>query len=150
MPKHYGKGSKAEEEHNDNKKVQKTVAVEKKGELRRRSAEKERREKQQKGKLSRSVKDQLREQGLVDRSTVTRDVDGNTGQPVGQPLSVTGRSVSIIAKEVNEATQATLTITGAQSGAVKVVTLTIQPGTSLVNSDIDGQSSPFRDYMATP
>ncbi len=51
---------------------------------------------------------------------------------------------------MTEATQATITITGAESGAVKVITVTLQPGISRVNKEIGGEASPFKDFIETP
>jgi len=139
------------EEKEFSKRIEKkSPRLEKQGEVRKAKAERERREKSSQGKLHQSVKSQLREAGLVDRGTLVKEVDGNTGQPVGQPISVTARTVSLIAKEVTEATQATITITGAESGAVKVITVTLQPGISRVNKEIGGEASPFKDFIETP
>jgi hypothetical protein len=41
--------------------------------------------------------------------------------------TVTGKTISLVAKQVNSARQVTLRITGVKSGVMKLVTVTIQP-----------------------
>tara|TARA_B100000902_G_scaffold323493_1_gene317304 strand:+ start:18511 stop:19470 length:960 start_codon:yes stop_codon:yes gene_type:complete len=69
--------------------------------------------------------------------TLTRDGSGR-----GRPVVVTGRSATLLAREVNSASTVEILVTGVESGAQKRITINIAPGPSAVNTPIAGQRSP--------
>ncbi len=77
----------------------------------------------------------------------TRDIAIETlardGSNRGRAVVVTGRSATLIAREVASATTVEVLITGVESGAQKRVTINISPGPSVVNTPIAGQASPL-------
>ena len=81
--------------------------------------------------------------------TLARDGSGR-----GRPVVVTGRSATLIAREVSRATSVEILITGVESGAQKRVTVNITPGPSAINTPIAGQASPLsqrsRSRQRTP
>lgn len=81
--------------------------------------------------------------------TLARDGSGR-----GRPVVVTGRSATLIAREVSSATSVEILITGVESGAQKRVTVNITPGPSALNTPIAGQASPLsqraRSRQRTP
>ena len=60
----------------------------------------------------------------------------------GRGVVVTGRSATLIAREVSSATSVEVLITGVETGAQKRVTVNIAPGPSVIRRPINGQRSP--------
>jgi|APSaa5957512535_1039671.scaffolds.fasta_scaffold03702_5 hypothetical protein len=80
----------------------------------------------------------------VSRQTLAKETSGGkSGSPIGQTITKTGQTISIVAKEVTSVSQTTLKIVGVNSGATKTITLTIVPGVSKINQGVDGKKSPF-------
>lgn len=70
--------------------------------------------------------------------TLTRDATGR-----GRSVVVTGKSATMISREVSSASSVEVLITGVESGAQKRITVNITPGTSLINRPINGKKNPL-------
>ena len=69
--------------------------------------------------------------------TLTRDATNR-----GRGVVVTGRSATLLAREVSSASSVEVLITGVESGAQKRITVNIAPGPSTIRRPINGQRSP--------
>ena len=87
-----------------------------------------------------------RDEATLEREDLVRDVSNR-----GVQETVTAREVTLVARDVSSATQVELVITGVESGAVRRVTINVEPGPSRLNREINGSRPPFtRNTRRTP
>ena len=79
-----------------------------------------------------------RDEATLEREDLVRDISNR-----GVQETVTAREVTLVARNVSSATQVELVITGVESGAVRRVTVNVQPGPSRLNREINGSRPPF-------
>jgi len=83
----------------------------------------------------------------------TRDIAIETlardGSTRGRAVVVTGRSATLLAREVSSATSVEILVTGVESGAQKRITVNITPGESVINTPVNGNRSPISSRART-